>query len=115
MVNHVFLAALVMIITILATARSTHVFTQDYIAEPFREAVKSRFGNHLESKLTYVLAWCQWCNSFWTALFWNAWALGASVWLAGLDFRVAFVSLLPLALATSYAASRLIDLEGEDD
>jgi hypothetical protein len=112
MVNHVFLVALGMIVVVLATARTTRFATTDLIGDPYRGFVEKIFGRAPESKISYMLTMCDWCNTFWTGLFWNIWALTTSVWLAGLDWRVALAALLPLTLATSYAASRLL---GSDD
>jgi hypothetical protein len=111
MVNHVFLAALVMAVVVLASARLTHVMIQDQIGDGFRKRVVKRFGSYPGSKITYVLTICAWCNSFWTGGFFNAYALAASFWLLELDWRIALMSWLPLTLATSYVTSRLIDSE----
>lgn len=112
MVNQVFLAVVAMAVVILATARMSRVMTTDRIGEGFRELVVRLFGEPGDSKITYMLTVCNWCNTFWTAAFWNTWTLGASVWLFELDWRIAVLSLPPLTLATSYAASRLLDQEG---
>lgn len=112
MVNQVFLVALAMIAVVLATARTTRLLTTDRIAAGYRDWVEERFGDPTQFDLSYVLIMCNWCNSFWTGLFWNAWMLGASAWLADLDWRAALLSLPPLTMATSYAASRLLESEG---
>jgi hypothetical protein len=44
----------------LATFRITRFITEDYLAEPFRDAVEQRFGD--ESKITYLVN-CPWCTS----------------------------------------------------
>lgn len=111
MVNHVFLAALVMAVVILATARTTRVATTDRIGEGYRDWVEKRFGDPMQSKISYVLTLCDWCNTFWTGLFWTGFAAANSAWLLDLDWRIAAVSWLPLTLATSYAASRLLASE----
>jgi hypothetical protein len=111
MVNHVFLAALVMAVVVLASARLTHIMVQDQIGDGFRRQVIKRFGPHPGSKITYLLTVCHWCNTFWTGGFFSAYALGSAYWILELDWRIAVMSWLPLTLATSYAASRLIDSE----
>jgi hypothetical protein len=112
MVNHVFLVALGMIVVVLATARTTRLATTDLIGESYRAWIEKHLGQAPQSKVSYMLTMCDWCNTFWTGLFWNTWALGASVWLADLDWRIALASLPPLTMATSYAASRLLESEG---
>ena len=112
MVNQVFLAVAAMIVIILATARMSRVMTTDRIGEGFRESVVRHFGEPGDSKLTYMLTICNWCNTFWTGLAFNTYVLAGSVWLADFDWRIAVLSLPPLTLATSYAASRLLDQEG---
>jgi hypothetical protein len=113
MVNHVFLAALVMAVVVAASARLTRIATTDRIGEGWRERVEKRFGDPTQSKISYVLTLCDWCNTFWTGLFWNCWALAASVWLLDLDWRIALLSALPLTFAVSYAASRLLASESD--
>jgi hypothetical protein len=112
MVNQVFLAVVAMIVVILATARTSRVMTTDRIGEGFRELVVRAFGEPGDSKITYMLTVCNWCNTFWTGLALNAYVLAGSCWLFELDWRIAVLSLPPLTLATSYAASRLLDQEG---
>jgi hypothetical protein len=111
MVNHVFLVALGMIVVVLATARTTRLATTDLIGDGYRKFVEKHLGQAPESKISYMLTMCDWCNTFWTGLFWNMWALATCVWLAELDWRIAVVSLPPLTMATSYAASRLLGSE----
>lgn len=108
MVNQVFLA----VVVILATARMSRVMTTDRIGEGFREFVIRRLGEPADSKISYMLTVCHWCSSFWVGLALNAYILAGAVWLAELDWRIAVLSLPLLALATSYAASRLLDQEG---
>lgn len=112
MVNQVFLAAMVMAVVILATARTTRAATTDRIGQGYRDRVEKLFGEAPGSKISYMLTMCDWCNTFWTGLGWNIFALANSVWLLELDWRIAAMSWLPLTLATSYAASRLLESEG---
>lgn len=113
MVNHVFLAALVMIVVVLASARMTRVATTDRIGEGYRDWVEKRFGDPTQFKISYVLTMCDWCNTFWTGLFWNCWTLASIVWLYDLDWRIALLSVPPLTFAVSYAASRLLASESD--
>lgn len=84
---------LALLILALATARGTRLVVEDYITQPFRDAVMRRFGE--DSKVTY-LANCTYCASIWVG------ALAAL--FACLVLPVSWWWLLPLTLAFSQAA-----------
>ena len=82
-----------LIILALATARGTTLIVNDYITEPFRNAVQRRFGD--DSKVTYLVN-CPYCTSVWVGM------LAAVV--ACLLLPISWWWLLPLAFMNSQVA-----------
>jgi len=90
---------LLVVLTVLAVARLTHLVTTDYLTQPFRLWVH----RHAPEKVAYLVG-CPWCLSLWTAA-----AVVPVVWLWP---RSWWTQIPLLALTASYVTGMAEQLSG---
>lgn len=98
------------VVLVLATARLTRLITRDDITTVLRLAIDKRFG---EQSFVSRLIWCHWCVAVWVSLATSSMAMQAAYAWGGISPKVAVLSWLLLIPANAYAASWVVDKEGE--
>lgn len=98
------------VVLVLATARLTRLICKDDITASMRLAIDRRFG---EQSFISRLIWCHWCVAVWVSLFTSSIVLGM-LDLSGVISTAQQAALwLLLVPANAYAASWVVDKEGE--
>jgi hypothetical protein len=99
------------VVLVLATARLTRAVSMDDITAELRLKLCAKWGQ--QSKKCQLI-WCYWCSGFWIAGLTSLFAEGIAVATHLLPWPAAAASWLLLWPATAYAASWLLDREGND-
>jgi hypothetical protein len=98
------------VVLVLATARLTRFICKDDITTPVRLALDRKLG---EQSFISRLIWCHWCVAVWISLGTSSMAMQAVYAWGGVSPKVAVLSWLLLIPANAYAASGVVDKEGE--
>jgi hypothetical protein len=98
------------VVLVLATARLTRFICKDDITTPVRLALDRKLG---EQSFISRLIWCHWCVAVWISLGTSSMAMQAVYAWGGVSPKVAVLSWLLLIPANAYAASWVVDKEGE--
>lgn len=108
LINVIYLVAFVVLA--LAVARLTRLASKDDITAGMRLRIDGRFG---ENSFLSQLIWCPWCSGVWISAGASAAAVATAAVVASWAWWLAVVVWAFVTPAAAYAASWLINKEGD--
>jgi hypothetical protein len=98
------------VVLVLATARLTRLICKDDLTTPVRLAIDKKLG---ENSFLSRLIWCHWCVAVWASVITGSLAMQALYGFGHLSPKAAILLWLLLIPANAYAASWVVDKEGD--